>query len=51
MLAAIDAAGVREPARTEMREYFERGSAFLINREPDADNLMHVGHQQGESSE
>jgi hemoglobin len=32
MLAAIDAVGIAEPARTEMREYFQRGSAFMINR-------------------
>jgi hemoglobin len=31
MLAAIDEAGIAEPARTEMREYFERGSEFMIN--------------------
>jgi len=32
MLAAIDDAGIAEPARSVMREYFERASAFLINR-------------------
>ncbi len=32
MLAAIDDAGIPEPARSVMREYFERASAFLINR-------------------
>jgi hemoglobin len=31
MLAAIDAAGIAEPARTLMRDYFERGSEFLMN--------------------
>ena len=31
MLEAIDAVGIKEPARTEMREYFERGSTFMIN--------------------
>jgi hemoglobin len=31
MLAAIDEVGIPEPARTEMRDYFERGSAFMIN--------------------
>jgi hemoglobin len=31
MLAAIDEVGIAEPARTEMREYFQRGSAFMIN--------------------
>lgn len=32
MLAAIDEVGIAEPERTEMREYFERSSEFLINR-------------------
>ena len=32
MLAAIDEVGINEPARGIMREYFERGSAFLINQ-------------------
>ena len=32
MLAAIDIAGIGEPARGQMREYFERSSEFLINR-------------------
>lgn len=32
MLEAIDEAGIVEPARSRMREYFERSSAFLINR-------------------
>jgi hemoglobin len=31
MLAAIDDVGIAEPARSTMREYFERGSAFMIN--------------------
>lgn len=31
MLQAIDDAGIAEPARTVMREYFENGSRFLIN--------------------
>lgn len=35
MLAAIDEVGIPEPARTEMREYFERGSTFMINVDPD----------------
>ncbi len=30
--AAIDETGIEEPARSMMREYFERSSAFLINR-------------------
>lgn len=32
MLRAIDDAGISEPARSRMREYFDRASAFLINR-------------------
>lgn len=32
MLNAIDEAEIHEPARSRMREYFERSSAFLINR-------------------
>ena len=32
MLAAIEAAGIAEPARGRMQEYFERASTFLINR-------------------
>lgn len=32
MLAAIDAVGIAEPDRTEMREYFINGSEFLINQ-------------------
>ena len=32
MLVAIDEVGIEEPARSVMREYFERGSAFMINR-------------------
>lgn len=30
--AAIDETGIEEPARSMMRDYFERSSAFLINR-------------------
>lgn len=33
MLAAIDDVGITEPARSIMRTYFERASAFMINRE------------------
>lgn len=32
MLAAIDEVGITEPARSLMRDYFERGSTFMINR-------------------
>ncbi|MDZ4764893.1 MAG: globin [Chloroflexota bacterium] len=35
MLIAIDEVGIPEPARTEMRAYFERGSAFMMNVELD----------------
>lgn len=31
MLSAIDEVGVAEPARSAMRDYFERGSAFMVN--------------------
>ena len=31
MLAAIDEVQIAEPARTIMRDYFERGSEFMIN--------------------
>lgn len=33
MLAAMDAVGIQEPARTAMREYFERSGTFMINNE------------------
>ena len=32
MLEAIDDAGIVDPARAHMRQYFDRASAFLINR-------------------
>ncbi len=32
MCAAIDETGIEEPARSMMREYFDRSSAFLINQ-------------------
>jgi hemoglobin len=31
MLAAVDAVGIPEPARGEMRQYFERGAPFMVN--------------------
>jgi hemoglobin len=34
MLEAIDEVGIGEPARSTMRDYFERGSAFMINLIP-----------------
>lgn len=33
MLAAIDAVGIEEPMRGMMRNYFERASAMLVNRD------------------
>lgn len=32
MLAAIDAVGIAEPARTAMREYFDGATTFMINQ-------------------
>jgi hemoglobin len=32
MLKAIDEVGIQEPYRTEMRNYFEQGATFMINR-------------------
>jgi hemoglobin len=32
MLDAIDAVGIAEPARSEMRDYFERAATFLMNQ-------------------
>jgi hemoglobin len=34
MLAAIDEAGIREPARSAMREYFEMAATAMINQRP-----------------
>ena len=34
MLEAIDEVGIEEPMRSTMREYFERGATFMINRYP-----------------
>lgn len=34
MLAAIDTAGIGEPARSTMREYFERAATHMINHYP-----------------
>lgn len=38
MRAAIDEVGIEEPARSMMRDYFERSSAFLINQ-PDPPDI------------
>lgn len=35
MLEAIDDAGIVDPARAQMRQYFDRASAFLINQPDD----------------
>ncbi len=40
MLAAIDEAGIPEPARGEMRLYFERASTMMMNVEVEPGNLM-----------
>ena len=32
MLEAIDETGIQEPYRSEMRQYFEQGATFMINR-------------------
>jgi hemoglobin len=32
MLEAIDEVGIKEPARSQMREYFEQGASFMVNR-------------------
>jgi hemoglobin len=40
MCAAIDEVGIQEPARSIMRDYFERGATFMINAESSASNLM-----------
>jgi hemoglobin len=40
MLAAIDAAGIEEPARSEMRTYFEDAATFLINADETGESLM-----------
>lgn len=38
MLEAIDEVGIEEPIRSTMREYFERGATFMVNRyHPDAE--------------
>jgi len=40
MCEAIDEVGIQEPARSIMRDYFERGSTFMINAESGSTNLM-----------
>lgn len=38
MLTAIDEVGIQEPARSIMRDYFERGSEFMINAWAEEEN-------------
>lgn len=38
MLEAIDEVGIQDPARTIMREYFERGAGFMVNAMRPTDN-------------
>ncbi len=33
MLDAVDAVGIAEPVRSQMREYFERASTHMINKD------------------
>lgn len=40
MLEAIDEAEIPEPARSEMREYFERAAPFMINRNTKSDDSI-----------
>jgi hemoglobin len=47
MLAAIDAAQIEEPARSAMREYFERAAPFMINRYADqSGDVPMVGREE-----
>lgn len=50
MLEAIDEVGIAEPARSAMRDYFERGSAFMVNTEPTAGNIMQWGERKDSNS-
>ena len=43
MLAAIDEAGIEEPARTVMRDYFERASLHMINVDSDLPDARGAG--------
>jgi hemoglobin len=44
MLDAVDSTAIPEPARSEMRDYFQNAATFLINRESppaeDADRVL-----------
>ena len=43
MLAAIDEAGFVEPARSALREYFERAATFLINANANPNSVELIG--------
>jgi hemoglobin len=43
MLAAVDEVGIEEPARTTMRDYFERASLHMINVDLDMPDLRGTG--------
>jgi hemoglobin len=43
MLAAIDEAGFVEPARSALREYFERAASFLINASTNPNSVELLG--------
>ena len=43
MLAAIDEAGFEEPARSALREYFERAATFLINASASPNSVELLG--------
>jgi hemoglobin len=43
MLAAIDEAGFVEPARSALREYFERAATFLINANANPNSVELLG--------
>ncbi len=43
MLAAMDEVGIEEPARSEMREYFERASLHMINVDLDMPDITGSG--------
>lgn len=46
MLAAIDEAEISEPARSGMREYFERAAPFMINRYAEQESDVPLASQE-----
>jgi hemoglobin len=48
MLAAIDEVRIEEPARSAMREYFQRAAPFMINRYAEQDSDLPIA--RGEES-